>query len=133
MININKKNGFMKIFAIWIGVICCGIANGLLFSWVSGPEKIVYISIISFICWGLLSIHKKITEKWNRSFNLWSDSLTGYHFPIFRVTLVLSFALLIVFIFDKQSCDMGVVACITIVLASMIAYKRELRYTDDWI
>lgn len=131
-ISLNKNTIFMKIFFIWLGVICCGIANGLLYSNLETPKNFIFMSLASTGCVVILLIHRRITKKWKSSSYVpitWRD----FHLPVFRITMLLSFFFLVILIFRYQDYEEHIVACITILVASFIAYKKELSYTHGWL
>lgn len=122
----------MKVFLIWLGVICCGIANGLLYSNLEMPKNLIFMSLVCAVCIVLLLFHRRITRDWKISSYVpvtWHE----FHLPVFRITMLLSFFFLLILIFRYQYYEVHIVACITILIASFIAYKKELSYTHGWI
>ena len=120
----------MKIFLIWLGVIGCGVANGFLYSRFGMPENLVFVLCASAVCTALLIIHRRITKNWKAPDDPWSE---GFRFPYFRISLFFSVFILIMLFILKEANSTGIVACISVALASFVGYIRESRYTDDWI
>lgn len=123
----------MKIFFIWIATIGCGIANGILYSNFGTPENLAFVFCVSFICTVVLIIHRRVTKTWKKPAGTWPTSWSEYHFPIFRVTMILAIVLLILLCFEPRFKEVEIVACSSIAITSFIAYLREHKYTDDWI
>ncbi len=123
----------MKIFFIWFMVICCGVANGLLYSNLGTPKNFVFISLVSVVCIVFLLFHRRITKDWKISSKKIPSTWAEFHIPVFRITMLLSFFFLILLIFRYQYYETQIVACITILIASFIGYKRELNYTHGWL
>ena len=123
----------MKIFLVWLGVVCCGIANGLLCSNLETPKNFIYMSLVSIVCVFFLVIHRRITRNWKISSRKVPSTWSEFHMPVFRITMLLSFFFLVLLIFRYQYYETHIVACVTILVASFIAYKRELNYTHGWL
>lgn len=49
---------------IWFGVAFCGIANGLLYSYVASPDKYIYMSVVALLCIGLILLYYHCTKNW---------------------------------------------------------------------
>ena len=122
----------MKIFFVWFMVICCGIANGLLYAELETPKNFIFISLVSVLCIVFLLYHRRITKDWRLSSHETPRTWAEFHFPCFRVTMYLSLFFLVLLIFRYQCYEAQVVAFITILIASFVAYRRELNYTDGW-
>ena len=123
---------FMRIFIIWLGVVCCGIANGLLYSNLETPKNFIFMSLVSIICAVILVLHRRITKNWEKS-SFVPITWREFHLPIFRITMLLSFFFLVILIFRYQDYEIHIVTCITILVASFVAYKKELSYTHGWL
>ncbi len=120
----------MKVFLIWLGIIGCGIANGFLYSRFGTPENLVFVLCASVVCADLLIIHRRITKNWKASDDPWTE---GFRFPFFRISLFFSVFILIMLFVLQEATATGIVACISIALASFIGHTREQQYTVDWI
>jgi len=119
----------MIVFLIWLAVVGCGIANGYFFSNYGWPENLV-ILLPSTVCAVLLVIHRRITKDWKAPTDLMCD---GIHIPFFRISLVFSIVGLIMLLILHEYSSKSIVTCITVAIASFIAYKWETRYTINWI
>ena len=112
---------------VWCGLICCGTANGLVYSYVESPEKYFYILGILMVCSILLMIHHRSTEKWcerKKDDNMDYDEENP---RVFINSVLLAFVLLLI------ACIMGYVSCIigltTVLIAFIIAADREVNYS----
>jgi len=54
----------MGIFFIWLGLICCSVANCLIHDYVSTPGRYYYMIIPSVIAIALLVFHRIYTREW---------------------------------------------------------------------
>ena len=120
----------MKIFLTWIGVIGCGVANGFLYTRFGSPENLVFVLCASAVCAALLIIHRRISRNWKASDDPWTE---GFRFPFFRISLFFSVFILIMLFIVKEATTTGIVACVSVAIASFIAHLREREYTQDWI
>ena len=120
----------MRIFLIWLTIIACSVANGWFFSDFGSPEKFVFMFCALLVCVVVLFLHRKITKKWTKPSDPWTENL---RLPIFRIsTFISTFALIVLVIIPKFHL-MEFVICLTIVITTFIASIRERKYTDDWI
>lgn len=124
---LTKTYHFMKIFLIWLGIIGCGIANGFLSSGFGFPENLVFVLSSSTVCAFILFIHRRVTKDWRPPLDPWTEVP---HVPIFSVTFSIFIAVLL-FIF-KEANVTNIVACASVAIASYVAYKKELVYTEVW-
>lgn len=120
----------MRVLFIWLAIIACGVANGYFFSDFGWPENLVFVLCMSFVCVFLLLIHRRITKDWKASDDPWTE---GFHFPYFRISLFFSVFILIMLFIVKEATTTGIVACVSVAIASFIAHLREREYTQDWI
>ena len=120
----------MRVLFIWLAIIACGVANGYFFSDFGWPENLVFVLCMSIVCVFLLLIHRRITKDWKVPDDPWTE---GFHFPYFRISMFFSVFILIMLFILKETNSTGIVACISVALASFVGYIRESRYTDDWI
>ena len=129
----NKNTIIMKIFFIWLMIVCCGVVNGLLYSMLESPKNFIFMSLVSVICVVFLLLHRRITKNWKTPSKKLPNNWSEFHLPVFRITMSLSFFFLVLLIFRYQYYEVQIVASITILVASFIAYKRELNYTHGWL
>ncbi len=87
----NKKLIIMIRFT-WFGLVCCGVASGLVFNYVSSHEKYICMMVLAMVCFILVTIHKLATDK------LCSEDLDydEYHAPIFRYSAIISILIAII-------------------------------------
>jgi len=90
------------------------------------------MSLVSIICAVILVLHRRIAKNWEKS-SFVPITWREFHLPIFRITMLLSFFFLVILIFRYQDYEVHIVACITILVASFVAYKKELSYTHGWL
>ena len=57
--NINVK---CMIRFVWISLVCCGVANGVIYSLVAPPERYLYIGAVLLVCFILVGIHRHFTK-----------------------------------------------------------------------
>ena len=125
----------MRIFIIWLSLICCSVANGLFYANFGSPEKFVFMGTTLIVCGVLLYIHRRITKKWEAPLDIWTPP---YRFPIFRVTASLCvFLLMILAVLILSGISLKteiLVAVVTMCIASVIACNREKEYTlNYWV
>ena len=121
----------MRVLFIWLAIIACGVANGYFFSDFGWPENLVFVLCMSIICVFLLLIHRRITKDWKASDDPWTEG--GFKFPFLRISLFFSVFILIMLFIVKEATTTGIVACVSVAIASFIAHLREREYTQDWI
>ena len=115
----------MKILLTWLGVIGCGVANGFLYTRFGSPENLVFVLCASAVCVALLIFHRLISKNWKAS--------DGFRFPLFRISLFFSLFILTMLFIMQEATTTGIVACISVALASFMGHIRERQYTEDWI
>ena len=54
----------MVIFLLWLGLVCCGVANGLVYDHVQAPQSYYYMVISSIVAVILLVVHRVYTRNW---------------------------------------------------------------------
>jgi hypothetical protein len=54
----------MVIFLIWLGLVCCSVANCLIYDYVSAPGRYYYMMVPSIIASILLILHRVYTREW---------------------------------------------------------------------
>ena len=123
-----KKPRIMKIFLIWFGLICCGIANGLLYDESIGPRNIFFMAIPCLASLWLLFLHRRVTKGWK----VYPDPWTGYRLPVFKITFCICVFAFLVFIMAPGQHEMELATAATIGISSFIALIREVNYTNDF-
>lgn len=125
----------MKVFLIWLSLICCSVANGVFFREFGNPERLAFILVCSIMGAVILLIHRRITRNWEAPLDMWSSP---FRFPIFRLSSSLCiFVLMIVAVLMLNGITIKgefLVSIATMTIASFIAYSRERLYTlKYWI
>ncbi len=88
---------------IWIGAVCCGIANGLICSFVSAPAKYFFMLCVVLICVLLVLCHYHRTKEW-----LKDSDFDDCHYPIFTVSTIVLAILAVVSLFFSFEIFIGV-------------------------
>ena len=83
-----QKFNIMVIFLIWLGLLCCCIANGEIYDCVQVPERFYYMGVVGFVALIILTIHRVYTRHWGPV----KDAMY-HHSPVFVMSTVTSFVL----------------------------------------
>lgn len=110
------------------GLICCGVANGLICTYVKSPERNTWMVVVMIICCVLLVWHWHATKSWcdakKRDYNVDYDE---DHPRIFIRSFFIALILLVLACFIGH---MGFVAALVTLLAAFaVAARRETMYT----
>lgn len=110
------------------GLICCGVANGLVFSCVESSDKYAWMLVIMFLCCALLLWHWRSTKQWCDDKK--RDDHVDYdedHARVFINSFIVTFILLVI------ACLVGymglIVAIATMMVAFAVAAIREGMYS----
>lgn len=131
-ININifiykQKFKIMVIFLIWLGLICCGVANGLIFDHIVTPQSYYYMAVVSVVAVGILIAHRIYTRKWSKPFNA-----TDPHHPmIFGGSSILFFFVTICSVLGALTGEVTwgfFIGCVTMFVSFSIALTKERLY-----
>ena len=117
----------MKIFALWIGLICCAIANGVIYDYVDENHKLIGILIPSIIALILLVIHRIYTRNWTKPID---DKYPGYP-TVFTISTGVSFFVLIITLLSVKTNDASWGAAVGVGSAFvffLIAWLKEMKY-----
>ena len=117
----------MVIFLIWVGLICCGVANGLIFDHVQAPQSYYYMGIATFMAVILLLVHRIYTRKWSSPF----DATDPHHPMIFGGSSILFFFVMICSLlgaFTEEVTWGFFIGCLTMFISFAIALTRERQY-----
>ena len=118
----------MKIFLIWLGLVCCSVANGIFYG--LPLEMVCVVSLMAISCVAaiyLLYLHRRETIGWIPHPDPWS----GSRFPIFGMTLFFSLFALVMLWIIPESHPSAMAGLITIAVTSFIAYMREKDYVEE--
>ena len=122
----------MRIFIIWITILCCSIANGFLFQHFDMPENFVFMVVPTLICGVVLWWHREMTKSWEKPLDQWDWE--KYHFPIFRLTMFVAFVCMIMVIVVSTSNKVAILIGVgTELFSSFIAFHKEIDYTGEWV
>lgn len=106
---------------VWLGFVCCGAANSVIYSYVQSQEKYVYMFVILGLCSLLVLIHRYCTD--------WIEDNRDYdeeHFPIFTSSSVIAIGFaLISLIIGYVGVSLGL---ITAGIGFALASVRESMY-----
>jgi len=81
----------MFIFFIWFGLICCGVANGIIFDHVNTPERYYYMVVSSAVAVILLVVHRIYTQDWCKlKKRTKKNEKVEHHLEIFGISAMLS-------------------------------------------
>lgn len=77
---------------IWLGVVFCGIANGLLYYYVTSPDKYIYMSVVALLCIGFIILYYHHTKNWSNNMDYDEDRRPVFTYSAFGVCLIVIFA-----------------------------------------
>jgi hypothetical protein len=84
----------MVIFLLWLGFVCCSVANGIIYDHVSTPERYYYMVIPSIIAIVLIIIHRVYTQNWcNKNKKNKKKCEVSHHFQVFGLSAMFSAAM----------------------------------------
>ena len=124
------------VFFIWILILCCSAANGILFERFGMPENFIFMLIptacVTVLLWG----HQRLTKDWEMPLSAW-DEYSSYRFPIFWVSMVvgaIAFAFIMFLSYYMPIPYVGaiLVSLGTLVISSFVANMRERCYSVFW-
>ena len=118
----------MKIFLLWIGLVCCSIANGIIYDNVDCSERFNYILIPCIIASILLITHFIVTSKWEKTIN----NGRSLHPTVFSISAGVSFFVLIITLLSVKTNDASWGAAVGVTSAFVffvVASLTEVRYT----
>ena len=69
----NKIFNVMVIFLLWLGLVCCGVANGLIYDHVEAPQNYYYMVSVCFVDLVILVVYCIYTRDWCREDSLHSQ------------------------------------------------------------
>ena len=127
MIYKNKIFNAMVIFLIWLGLVCCGVANGLIYDHVQAPQSYYYMVISSIVAVILLVVHRVYTRNWYDPI----DEIDNHHSSVFSGSAVILFIVTLSSLFAVHTGEVSwgfFVACMTMLLSFCIATIRERSY-----
>ena len=117
----------MKIFLLWIGLVCCSIANGIIYDNVDCSERFNYILIPCIIASILLITHFIMTNKWEKTV----INGRSLHPTVFTISAGVSLFVLIITLLSVKTNDASWGAAVGVTSAFVffvIAALTEIRY-----
>ena len=117
----------MKIFLLWIGLICCAIANGVIYDYVDGEQKLISMMIPSGIALILLIIHRIYTRNWTKPID---DKHPSYP-TVFTVSTGITFFVGVIILLSVKTNDASWGAAVGVGSAFVffaIALLKEMKY-----
>lgn len=117
----------MVIFLLWLGLVCCGVANGLVYDHVQAPQSYYYMVISSIVAVILLIIHRVYTRHW------YGASIEGdeYHPSVFSSFAVILFVVTLSSLFAVHTGEVSwgfFIGSSTMLLAFTVATLKERSY-----
>lgn len=92
----NKIWKVMIIFLLWLGIVCCSVANGLIYDHVNTPERYYYMVVPSVVAVILLIIHRVYTRDWTYPKKKSKKKVqVQYHNQVFGVSALFSSAFMV--------------------------------------
>jgi len=117
----------MVILLIWFGLICCGVANGLIYDHVLAPQSYYYMMIPSIIAVILLIVHRVYTRHWYGP----TDEGDPHYTIMFGGSATISFIVGVSSLFAIRTGEVSwgfFIALLTMFIAFCIARMREVIY-----
>jgi hypothetical protein len=125
----------MVIFLIWLGLVCCSVANCLIYDYVSAPGRYYYMMVPSIIASILLILHRVYTREWceppKKTKKTKKRIQVQRHFQVFGFSAMFSSAMFLSAVLAVQTNEVswGVFAGSTTAMVSFfIATARESYY-----
>ena len=81
-----KTKILIMIKFFWFSFVCCGVANGVIYSQVAPPEKYVYMGLVLLICFILVVIYRHFTRHFVNDNKDYDEN----HSPIFIISSVVT-------------------------------------------
>jgi len=122
----------MGIFFIWLGLVCCSVANWLIYDYVGVPGRYYYMMVPSVFAIVFLIAHRVYTRNW--SYPKKKDKKDGklhYHFQVFGVSAVFSSAMFMSTLLCVQAGEISwgaFIGSVTAVVVFSIATEKESYY-----
>lgn len=119
----------MVIFLLWLGIVCCSVANGLIYDHVSAPERYYYMVIPSVIAVILLIFHRIYTRNWCELKK--KNGKVHYHSQVFGISAMFSSAMFLSTLLCIQTGEMSwgmFMGSVTAMVSFFIATARESHY-----
>lgn len=89
--NINKNSNVMVIGFLWFGLICCGVAVGLIYDYVQAPQSYYYMVAIGTVDVILLIYHRVYTRDWCKpKKKVKKNGRRQEHFQVFGLSALFS-------------------------------------------
>ena len=117
----------MVIFLLWLGLVCCGVANGFIYDHVQAPQSYHYMMIPSIIAVILLVVHRVYTRNWYDPI----DEIDDHHSSVFSGSAVILFIVTLSSLFAVHTGEVSwgfFIACTTMLLSFCIATIKERSY-----
>ena len=117
----------MVIFLIWVGLVCCGAANGFIYDYVQAPQSYYYMAIPSIIAVNLLILHRVYTRNWYNPI----DEIDPHHPSVFGSSAAISFIMGFCSLFTAHTGGISwsfSIGCLTAFLAFCVAAEKEGSY-----
>ena len=130
--NINKNSNVMVIALLWLGLICCGVATGLIYDHVQAPQSYYYMVAIGTVDVILLIYHRIYTRDWCKpKKKLKKNERRQQHFQVFGISAIFSIAAFLssVPFLQTGECSWGFfIGSAMLMVSIFIATARESDY-----
>jgi len=116
----------MVIVLLWLGLVCCGVANGLIYDHVETFQGYYYMMIPSMVAVILLIVHRIYTRNWYGP----TGKGNPHHPSIFGGSAAISFIVGFASIFAVRTGEVSwgfIIALVTMFMAFGIASLREMQ------
>ena len=117
----------MKIFLLWIGLICCAIANGVIYDYVDEEQRLISMMIPSIIAVILLIIQRIYTRNWTKPID---ENHPSYP-TVFTVSTGVTFFVCVITLLSVKTNDASWGAVVGVGSAFVffaIALLKEMKY-----
>ena len=122
----------MVIALLWLGVVCCGVANGLVYDYVRIPESYCFMASIGTINIVLLIFHRFYTQDWCKSKKKGKKNTRfQYHYQIFGFSAMLSIGAFASSLLSAQAGETSwgfFIGSFEVMVSFFIATARESYY-----
>ena len=122
----------MVIALLWIGLICCGVANGLIYDHVEAPQSYYYMVMIGVVNVILLIYHCIYTRDWCKpKEKLWKNERRQEHFQVFELSAMFSAAAFLSSVLTSQTGETSwgfFIGSAMVMVSFFIATARESYY-----
>lgn len=122
----------MVIFLIWLGIVCCGVANGLIYDYIEAPQSYYYMAAIGVLNVFPLVYHRVYTRDWRKpKKKVKKNERRQEHFQVFTLSALFSIGAFASSLLSAQTGETSwglFVGCTMVMVSFFIATARESYY-----